>query len=45
MEVYPRAIRGWHLSRHLDQSLTVTALRRALVYHQPAIHNADQGVQ
>jgi putative transposase len=45
MDVYTRAIRGWHLSRHLDQSLTLTALRRALVHHQPAIHHSDQGVQ
>jgi putative transposase len=45
MDVYTRAIRGWHLSRHLDQSLTLTALRRALVHHRPVIHHSDQGVQ
>jgi putative transposase len=45
LDVYTRAIRGWHLSRHLDQSLTLAALRRALVQHRPEIHHSDQGVQ
>jgi putative transposase len=45
MDVYTRAIRGWHLSRHLDQMLTLTALRRALGQWQPDIHHSDQGVQ
>lgn len=45
MDVYTRSIRGWHLSRHLDQTLTLTALRRALAQHRPAIHHSDQGVQ
>ena len=45
LDVYTRAIRGWQLSRHLDQALTLTALRRALVEHRPAIHHSDQGVQ
>jgi putative transposase len=45
MDVYTRGIRGWHLSRHLDQSLTLTALQRALVHHWPEIHHSDQGVQ
>jgi transposase InsO family protein len=45
MDVYTRRIRGWHLSRHLDQTLTVTALQRALVQHRPEIHHSDQGVQ
>jgi transposase InsO family protein len=31
MEVYPRGMRGWQLSRHLDQSLPLTAVPRALV--------------
>jgi putative transposase len=38
-------IHGWHLSRHLDQSLTLTALRLALAQHRPEIHHSDQGVQ
>ena len=45
MDVYTRGIRGWHLSRHLDQSLTLTALQRALVQSRPEIHHSDQGVQ
>jgi transposase InsO family protein len=45
MDVYTRRIRGWHLSRHLDQTLTLTALQRALVQHRPEIHHSDQGVQ
>jgi putative transposase len=45
MDAYTRCIRGWHLSRHLDQTLTLTALRRALVQHRPEIHHSDQGVQ
>jgi putative transposase len=45
MDVSTRSIRGWHLSRHLDQTLTLTALRRALAQHRPEIHRSDQGVQ
>jgi transposase InsO family protein len=45
MDVYTRRIRGWHLSRHLDQALTLTALHRALALHRPQIHHSDQGVQ
>lgn len=45
MDVFPRAIRGWHLGRNLDQDLTLTALRRALKEHSPEIHHSDQGVQ
>jgi putative transposase len=46
MDVYTRAIRGWELSRHLDQALTLAALQRALTAgHQPTIHHSDQGVQ
>lgn len=45
LDVYTRCIRGWHLSRGLDQSLTLTALREALRTHAPEIHHSDQGVQ
>jgi transposase InsO family protein len=45
MDVYTRAIRGWHLSRSLDRELTLTALRRALGERIPLIHHSDQGVQ
>ena len=45
MDVYTRAIRGWQLSRSLDQGVTLVALRSALVNHVPEIHHSDQGVQ
>lgn len=45
LDVFTRAIRGWCLSRTLDQELTLTALRAALGNHCPAIHHSDQGVQ
>jgi putative transposase len=45
MDVCTRAIRGWHLSRGLDQGLALTALERALQHGQPEIHYSDQGVQ
>jgi transposase InsO family protein len=45
MDVFTRAIRGWHLSRSLDQQLTLLALQRALKDHTPEIHHSDQGVQ
>jgi putative transposase len=45
MDVFTRCIRGWHLGRGLDQELTLTALKRALVEHTPEIHHSDQGVQ
>lgn len=45
MDVFNRAVRGWHLSRSLDRELTLTALRRALTDHVPDIHHSDQGWQ
>ena len=45
LDVFTRAIRGWCLSRWLDQALTLTALRSALQTGQPEIHHSDQGVQ
>jgi putative transposase len=46
MDVFTRAIRGWELARSLDQTLTLTALERALERgHVPAIPHSDQGVQ
>ena len=45
MDVFTRAIRGWHLDRSLDQSLTLTALQKALNTHCPQIHHSDQGLQ
>jgi transposase InsO family protein len=45
MNVFTRSIRGWHLSRTIDQQLTLTALRKALENGCPRIHHSDQGVQ
>lgn len=45
MDVFTRAIRGWHLDRSLDQSLTLTALQKGLQTHCPEIHHSDQGIQ
>src|SRR6266478_1677768 len=45
MDVFTRSIRGWHLGRDLDQSLTLAALERALMVAVPDIHHSDQGLQ
>jgi putative transposase len=46
MDVFTRGVRGWHLGRELDHTLTLVALRRALVSHPaPEMHHSDQGVQ
>jgi len=46
MDVFTRCIRGWHLGRSVDQSLTLLALQRALAHRRaPQIHHSDQGVQ
>jgi len=46
MDVFTRGIRGWHLGRNLDHTLTLVALQRALIkYPAPEIHHSDQGVQ
>ena len=45
MDVFTRAIRGWHLARSLEQELTLCALDRALEHHCPEVHHSDQGVQ
>jgi hypothetical protein len=42
MDVFTRSIRGWHLGRSLDQSLTLIALDRALASHRPEIHHSDR---
>lgn len=44
MDVFTRSIRGWCLSRTLDQNLTLYALQQALVHHCPEIHHSDQGI-
>lgn len=45
LDVFTRAVRGWYLSRTLDQELSLTALRHALLSGIPEIHHSDQGVQ
>ena len=45
MDVFTRSIRGWHLSRSLEQGLTLAAWERALLVATPKIHHSDQGVQ
>ena len=45
LDVYTRAVRGWALSRSLDQQLALDALEMALEKRQPQIHHSDQGVQ
>lgn len=45
MDVFTRSIRGWHLARSMDQSLTITALNKGLEKGYPEIHHSDQGVQ
>jgi transposase InsO family protein len=45
MDVFTRSIRGWHLARSMDGSLTLTALNQALEKGSPEIHHSDQGVQ
>jgi putative transposase len=46
MDIFTRAIRGWHLSHNLTEELARIALERALAAHPaPRIHHSDQGVQ
>jgi len=46
MDVFTRGIRGWHLRRSLDHTLTLTVLQRALAKHPaPEIYHSDQEVQ
>jgi transposase InsO family protein len=45
MDIFTRAVRGWCLSRSLDQSLTLLALQMALQARTPQIHHSDQGIQ
>lgn len=44
MDVFTRSIRGWYLSRSLDQNLTRNALLPALIHRCPTIHHSDQGI-
>ncbi len=45
MDIFSRSIRGWHLSRSLNDGLTLGALEMALGKGKPEIHHSDHGVQ
>ena len=45
MNVFTRMIRGWEISQHLTQSLTLKPLQQALHRSVVEIHHSDQGVQ
>ena len=45
MDVFTRMIRGWQVSRHLTQPLTLKPLEQALRHSVLEIHHSDQGVQ
>jgi putative transposase len=48
LDAYSRRCVGWHLSRWIDTSLTLSALEIALESRRPdpgLIHHSDQGVQ
>lgn len=45
LDIFTRSIRGWHLGRGLDLSLTLTALQKAMTKNKPEIHHSDQGIQ
>jgi len=45
LDAYTRAVRGWALSRQIDQQLTLDALDMALTQATPFIFHSDQGSQ
>lgn len=45
LDAYTRAVRGWALSRTIDQQLTLDALDMALAHGSPSIFHSDQGSQ
>jgi transposase InsO family protein len=46
LDLYTRSIRGWNVDATLEETLTRTALERALAEHSaPEIHHSDHGVQ
>jgi transposase InsO family protein len=45
LDVFTRAVRGWHVGKSLSQSLSITALKKALAKDKPQFHHSDQGVQ
>jgi transposase InsO family protein len=45
LDAFTRAVRGWALSRSLEQQLTLSALEMALAKATPFIFHSDQGSQ
>ena len=48
LDLYSRKVIGYHLSRHIDTNLTLSALEMAIRDRNPlpgCIHHSDQGVQ
>ena len=48
LDVFSRRVVGWTLDRHLQASLALSALRRAVVDRRPPpglVHHSDRGVQ
>jgi len=48
LDLYSRKVIGYHLSRHIDTKLTLSALRMAIRDRSPAsgcVHHSDRGVQ
>jgi transposase InsO family protein len=48
MDLFSRRIVGWSMSEHIDQQLTLSALRMALEARQPGtdlLHHSDRGSQ
>ena len=45
MDGFTRVVRGWQVSLHLTQPLTLKPLQHALSQSIPEIHHSDQGVQ
>ena len=45
LDAYTRSVRGWALSRSLEQQLTLDALEMALAKGTPFIFHSDQGSQ
>ena len=45
LDAYTRALRGWALSRQIDEDLTLAALEMALANGTPTIFHSDQGSQ
>ena len=45
MDVFTRTIRGWQVSQHLTQPLTLKSLQQALRWSVLETHHSDQGVQ